>query len=308
MSNLPSGPNLHGAVDLSALVRRAAAPPSAPPGEAEGVPGVVFDVGDEGFQRVVDLSAEVPVVVEFYAPGLQPALAPIVESYGGRLALAVVDAQSNPQLAQAFQIREVPAVAAVVGGRPVTLFLGIPDDAEVRQVLDELLQLAAQNGITGVVGDAGDAAETEEGDAEPAEEQLPPLHQEAYDAISAGDFERAITAYRSAIAQDPRDALAVAGLAQVQLLQRLDGLVADEVRRAAAEAPGDLAAAFAVADLDMSGGHLDDAFDRLLGLFPGADASDRDAIRGRLLEYFEIAGSDDARVLAARRRLASLLY
>jgi putative thioredoxin len=308
VSNLPSGPNLHGAVDLSALVRRAAAPPSAPPGEAEGVPGVVFDVGDEGFQRVVDLSAEVPVVVEFYAPGLQPALAPIVESYGGRLALAVVDAQSNPQLAQAFQIREVPAVAAVVGGRPVTLFLGIPDDAEVRQVLDELLQLAAQNGITGVVGDAGDAAETEEGDAEPAEEQLPPLHQEAYDAISAGDFERAITAYRSAIAQDPRDALAVAGLAQVQLLQRLDGLVADEVRRAAAEAPGDLAAAFAVADLDMSGGHLDDAFDRLLGLFPGADASDRDAIRGRLLEYFEIAGSDDARVLAARRRLASLLY
>src|SRR5690554_5983921 len=102
-------PNLHGAVDLSALVRRANAPESAP-GQEDDAGGVVFSADDTTFQRVVDLSTQVPVIVEFFAPGLQPALASVVESYGGRLALATVDAQSNPQLSQAFQIREVPAV------------------------------------------------------------------------------------------------------------------------------------------------------------------------------------------------------
>jgi putative thioredoxin len=63
-----------------------------------------------------------------------------------------------------------------------------------------------------------------------------------------------------------------------------------------------------VADLDLSGGHLDDAFDRLLTLFPTLDAAGKDAVRTRLLEYFEIAGVDDPRVTRARARLAALLY
>lgn len=303
MSN--PGPNLRGAVDLSSLVRRANTPPPAP-GEADrGADGVVFAADDVTFQRVLELSTTVPVVVEFYAPGLEPALASIVESYGGRLALATVDAQSNPQLAQAFQVREVPAVAAVIGGRPVSLFIGVPAEQETRQVFDELLQLAAQNGVTGTIGSADDAPAD---DAEPAEEPLPPLHQEAYDAITRGDLEAAVTAYRTAIAQNPRDALALAGLAQVSLLQRLQGVSADEVRAAAAERPTDLDAQLLVADLDVSGGHLDDAFDRLLELFPALDADGRDRVRTRLLEYFEIAGAEDPRVLDARRRLTALLY
>jgi Thioredoxin domain-containing protein len=311
MSN--PGPSLRGAVDLSGLVRRANTPPpaSAAPGEpgdaAGGAPaasGVVVDVTEASFPQVVELSTRVPVVVELYAPGLEPALARIVESYGGRLVLATVDAQANPGIAQAFQVREVPAVAAIIGGRPVPMFVGIPSDEEVRQVLDQLLQLAAQNGVTGSV-DAG--AAPAEG-AEPVEEPLPPLHQEAYDAISTGDYAGAVAAYRKAIAQNPRDALAVAGLAQASLLQRLDGAVAEELRAAAAAAPGSAAAQLAVADLDVSGGHLDDAFDRLLELFPSLDGEGREAVRTRLLEYFEIAGADDPRVAAARRRLTLLLY
>jgi putative thioredoxin len=233
----------------------------------------------------------------------------LVESYGGRLVLATVDGQANPQLAQAFQVREVPAVAAVIAGRPVNLFLGIPSDPEARQVLDELLALAQQNGVTGRIDvpagdDPGEPAEP----AEPVEEPLPPHHQEAYDAIAAGDFATAIDEYRKAIAENPRDALAVAGLAQVSLLQRLDGVTAADLRAAAADAPSDPAAQLAVADLDVSGGHLDDAFGRLLDLFPALDASGKDAVRARLLEYFEIAGAEDPRVLDARRRLTALLY
>ncbi|MFT4284662.1 MAG: tetratricopeptide repeat protein [Protaetiibacter sp.] len=203
-------------------------------------------------------------------------------------------------------MREVPAVAAVVAGRPVNLFLGIPSDQEVRQVLDELLQLAAENGVSGSVtpeeAPEGDEAE------EPAPEPLPPHHQEAFDAISAGDYATAIAEYRKALVENPRDQLAVAGLAQVSLLDRLSGTTASELRDAAAARRDDVDAQLAVADLDVSGGHLEDAFGRLLDLFATASADDRDRIRTRLLDYFEIAGTDDPRVTAARVRLASLLY
>jgi putative thioredoxin len=100
----------------------------------------------------------------------------------------------------------------------------------------------------------------------------------------------------------------VAGLAQVLLLQRLDGAVAADLRAIAAADPDDLAGQLAVADLDVSGGHLEDAFARLLDLFPSLDPDGKEAVRTRMLEYFEIAGPDDPRVLDARRRLTTLLY
>jgi putative thioredoxin len=311
MSN--PGPSLRGAVDLSGLVRRANTPPPAPGSTpAPSGSGLVVEVSEATFPQIVELSSRVPVIVELYAPGIAPALGAIVESYGGRLVLATVDAQANPGIAEAFQVREVPAAAGILGGRPVPLFVGTPADEQVRQVFDQLLQVAQQNGITGALDPKalaadGEAAEATE-PAEPVEEPLPPLHQEAFDAISAGDYPGAVAAYRKAIAQNPRDTLAVAGLAQASLLQRLDGAVADDLRAAAAAAPASVAAQLAVADLDVSGGHLEDAFDRLLDLFPSLDAEGREAVRTRLLEYFEIAGADDPRVAAARRRLTLLLY
>jgi putative thioredoxin len=307
MSN--PGPSLRGAVDLSGLVRRANTPPPAPGSTPEpSGSGLVVEVTEATFPQIVELSARVPVIIELYGAGIAPALGPIVESYGGRLVLATVDAQANPGIAEAFQVREVPAAAGILGGRPVPLFVGTPADEQVRQVFDQLLQVAQQNGITGALDPNALPGEGDATTAEPVEEPLPPLHQEAFDAISAGDYAGAVAAYRKAIAQNPRDTLAIAGLAQASLLQRLDGAVADDLRKAAADAPASVAAQLAVADLDVSGGHLDDAFARLLDLFPSLDGEGREAVRTRLLEYFEIAGADDPRVAAARRRLTLLLY
>jgi len=302
MSNAPlGGANLRGAVDLSSLVR-----PQAP--QAGGAPsapgGIEQQVTDATFTAVLDLSASVPVIVEFFGAGIQPGLGPVVRQYGGRLALATVDGTTNPQLVQAFQVQEVPTVAAVIGGRPLQLFSGMMPEAELRTVLDQVLALAAQNGVTGTIPVDGEVGES----SEPVEEPLPPLHQEAYDAITAGDFAAAIRAYETAIAQNPRDQLAVAGLAQVSLLARLEGLNAGEVRSAAAASPSDADAQLAVADLDVSGGHLEDAFARLLDLFPTLDTAGKNAVRTRLLEYFEIAGAEDPRVIVARRHLTGLLY
>lgn len=309
MTNAPlGGASMRGAVDLSSLVQRQQAPvPAAGAAAATAaVPSLVVTATDATFSAILDLSNTVPVIVEFYAAGIEPALGGLVEQFGGRLVLATVDGQSNPQLAQAFQVQEVPAVAAVIAGRPVQLFVGMPALEDVRQVLEQVLTLAAQEGVTGSV--TVDAAAAPDEAAEPVEEPLPPLHQDAYDAIAAGDFALAISKYQTAIAQNPRDQLAVAGLAQVSLLARLDGADAATLRSAAADAPSDVSAQLAVADLDISGGHLDDAFLRLLDLFPALDADGKNAVRTRLLEYFEVAGVDDPRVVAARRRLTGLLY
>jgi putative thioredoxin len=203
-----------------------------------------------------------------------------------------------------------PTVAAVIGGRPLALYEGEIPEGEAGTVFDQVLAAAAQNGVTGVAkaADADPDAAKGSDAAEPVEEPLPPHHQEAFDAIDRGDYATAIKEYRTAIAQDPRDHLAVAGLAQVSLLSRLDGISAEDIRSAAAAAPDDAGAQLAVADLDVAGGHLDDAFDRLLDLFPTLDSAGKDAVRTRLVSYFEIAGAEDPRVVAARRRLTALLY
>jgi putative thioredoxin len=297
VTNAPlSAASVRGAVDLSSLVAPPRQVPQAQPGS------LVVAATDATFQNVVELSRTVPVIVEFFASGIEPALGGLVTEFGGRLVLATVDGSANPQLAQAFQVTEVPAVAAIIGGRPVQLFVGMPPLEDVRAVLEQVLTLAAQEGVTGTVPAADDAP------VAPAEEPLPPLHQEAYDAISVGDYALAIQKYQTAIVQNPRDHLAIAGLAQVSLLARIDGADAEAVRGAAAAAPASIAAQLAVADLDVAGGHLDDAFDRLLELFPTVDAEGKTTIRTRLLEYFEVAGADDPRVIAARRRLTGLLY
>ncbi|MET4638558.1 tetratricopeptide repeat protein [Mycetocola sp. 2940] len=310
----PAAEHLRGAIDLSSLVNRApatapgtpagpGAPAAAAPGAAVEVPSLLLEGSDANFSQFLDLSMQIPVLVDLFAGSPTPGLGQIVESYGGRLLLVSVDVTANVQLRQAFQVQSVPAAVALIGGRPLQLFAGALPEDQVRQVLEQVLQAAAQSGVTGVASVTG-ASENEE----PVEPPLPPLHAEAYDAIEQGDYPRAITAYKTAIAQNPTDKMAVAGLAQVSLLDRLQGKTIDQIRAAAAAKPDDLAAQLDVADLDLSGGHVEDAFDRLLTRFETADADDRNTIRTRLLELFEVAGLDDPRVMRARARLTNLLF
>ncbi|PPG98571.1 co-chaperone YbbN [Rathayibacter rathayi] len=317
MSTVPPLPgNLRGAVDLSSLVNRrtppaAAAAPAAAPGGAPGANPLLLTAGDAEFDQVVQLSSRVPVIVDLrgswsdQSQSMTAVLEKVIVSYAGAFVLVGVDVESNPQLAQAFQAQSVPTVAAIIGGRPVPLFSGLVAEEQLRDLLEQVLQLAAQNGVTGTVPVEGAAAA--EG-AEPEPEPLPPHHQEAYDAIDRGDYATAITEYETAIAQNPRDDLAVAGLAQVRLLARLQGHTLDDIRSTAAAEPSNLDAQLAVADLDVSGGHIEDAFDRLLSMFPRLDADGKGAVRARLLELFEIVGQTDPRVNKARARLTALLY
>jgi putative thioredoxin len=306
---------LRGAVDLSSLRNRPAAPTQGAPAPVSGEGGafpLVVDVTDATFGQVLELSQSVPVVVDLWAEWcgpckqLSPILEKVVQELAGRLVLAKVDVDANPQLAQGFRAQSIPMVVALVAGQPVPLFTGAVPEEQVREVFAQLLQLAAQHGVTGTIP-VGDVEA--EGDApEPEAPPLPPLHQAAFDAIEQGDYAGAIEAYEKALAENPRDEDARAGLGQVRLLHRTQGLDLNEVRAAAAAAPTDVDAQFAVADLDIAGGHVADAFARLLDLFTVVSVEDQGRVRERLVELFGLVGDADPRVTEARRRLATLLF
>jgi len=308
---------LRGAVDLSSLNR----PVAPPPGEPGGAPlagGYVVDLTEADFAQVVQGSAQYPVIILLWLPtdkanaDLATMLGKLAAEYAGRFLLARVDVYANPQIAAAFQVEGVPTVAAVLAGQPIPLFAGTADEAQVRAVLDQILAAAEQNGIAGRVqlDESGaldnDAAGGEL--AEPEEPPLPPLHEEAFDAIERGDYDAAADAYQRALKQDPRDAMAVAGLAQVRLLQRTEGVDSAAVAAAALANPVDVTAQLAAADQDVMLGDASAGLNRLLALLPDADADTKEQLRLRLIEYFEIIGATDPAVLKARQKLALYLY
>jgi putative thioredoxin len=317
--------NLRGAVDLSSLKQRQSPPagtgnpPAGPPtpgasapeagGADAGAAPLRVDVTESNFQELVELSAQVPVVIALWAAyspesaGMLDTLERVVNSFGGRLVLGTADIDAFPQLAQAFQVQAVPTAVAVLKGQPVPLFQGGAEEPQIRGILDELLKVAAANGVTGSLG--GGAPQ----DAEPA--PLPPLHQAAFDAIEAGDYEAAAVAYRQALLEMPADAEAKAGLAQVELMARLQPLSAGDteaLRTRAANEPDNLEVQLSLADLDVAGGHVEDAFNRVVSFIGRNFGPERETARVRLLELFDVVGTTDPRVAKARQGLARVLF
>ncbi|MEU6901885.1 tetratricopeptide repeat protein [Streptomyces virginiae] len=289
---------------------------SAPSAGAVPPSALVVDVDEAGFERdVLQLSAEVPVVLDFWAEWCQPCkqLSPLLERLvieaNGRLVLAKVDVDANQMLMQQFQIQGIPAVFAVVAGQVLPLFQGVAPEQQIRETLAQLVQLAEERfGIIGIEVDPN-----AEGAAGPVETEAPAgphdaLLEAAVVALDAGDLGGAVQAYKNVLADDPGNTEAKLGLAQAELLARVQHMNPQEVRAAAAENPRDPAAQIAAADLDLVGGHVEDAFGRLVDTVKVTFGDDRDAVRLRLLELFEVIGADDPRVTAARTALARVLF
>src|SRR3954451_6752211 len=177
---------LRGAVDLSSLKRPA---PQAGPGSgaastsADGA-GVVIEGTDASIRDVIAASAQHPVVMVLWSPRLQESadfvstFGAVARRYAGRFQLVTVDVDANPTILQAFQVQAVPVSFAFVQGQPVPLFEGVQPEAQIAGVVDQVLQLAAQHGVTGTVPAGDDVADE---DVEQEQEQpLPPLHQKAF--------------------------------------------------------------------------------------------------------------------------------
>lgn len=292
-----------GAIDLSALAQPAATSSSRAPG------GYVVDVTEQGFQTdALEPSMRHVVILSLWSPRAPQSqtfndlLATVVDSYDGRLTLARVDADANPGIAQALQAQGVPLVVGLVKGQPVPLFQGTADEADVRQYFDQLLALAEQNGLTG----RADAVPGEEpAEEEPADD---PRFAAADAALAGGDIDAAVAEYEKLAKQEPGDAEIAERLAGVRLIGRTRDADLNAARQAAADDPDDVDAQLLVADLDVNGGHVDDAFGRLIELVKRTTGDDRDRVRERLLDLFTVVGASDPRVAAARRALATALF
>jgi len=316
----PSRVPLRGAVDLAALAaaREAQAAAEQRLASADLPSGVVIDVTEVDFQaEVLDRSYSVPVVIDLWADWCQPckALTPVLEAAAaddaGAWILAKVDVDANPRISEAFQVQSIPTTYAVIKGQPMALFQGALPAAQVRQYLDEVLRVAAANGVTGRVGadaEAPEAADPTGVGADIAEPDVDPRYDLAYDAIEAGDWDTAEEAYRSVLTTAPDDAEAVAGLAQVALLRRTDGADPSSALAAAAAAPDSLDAQALAADVELLSGQVEEAFARIIDLVRRSSGAERSAARDHLLSLFALVGESDPRVIKARTALASALF
>ncbi|THA33670.1 tetratricopeptide repeat protein [Streptomyces sp. A1277] len=318
--------SMSGVVDLAAVKAAGEAKVKAEQARAESarqggpaaVPAssLVIDVDEAGFERdVLQRSAEVPVVIDFWAEWCEPCkqLGPLLErlahEYNGRFLLAKVDVDANQMLMQQFGIQGIPAVFAVVAGQALPLFQGAAPEAQIRQTLDQLIQVGEERfGLTGIAVDpSADGAEAQA--AAPA----PPgpydsLLEAAARALDVNDFPGAVQAYKNVLSDDPANTEAKLGLAQAELLARVQQTDPQQVRKDGAEKPGDVDAQLAAADLDLVGGHVEDAFGRLVETVRRTFGEDRDRVRLRLLDLFEVIGPEDPRVGAARTALARVLF
>ncbi len=303
-----------GAIDLSAL--KAPARPAGGPGAARapggGGPSWTLEVDDQSFQGLLESSMDAPVVLVVYSPTRMPAsvqladdVSAIADELEGRVAVGRVDLDAQPSIGQALQVPSVPLVALVLQGRLQPLFQEVPALEELRAFFGQLLQQMTSQGITGrhqpfAVGPDADEAEPED--------TVDPRYAPAEDALMAGDLGTAIAEYQKLLDASPADTEAAIGLSRARLMQRTADADPAAARQAAADRPDDVDAQILVADIDLIGGHVKDAFARLLDLVRRTAGDERTAARVHLLELFAVVGNDDPRVLAGRRDLASALF
>jgi putative thioredoxin len=246
--------------------------------------GVVFDVDEHEFeQRVLERSKEVPVVVDFWADWcgpckqLTPVLERAAEARAGKVELAKVDVEKNPQLQAAFRIQGIPSVKAFRDGRVAAEFTGALPPAEVERFFDGL-----------VPSEADELARSGSEDDLRRALELDPRHPTARRELAKQLLQRGETGEATELLEGAQGDFVA------------DGLLA----RAALTGDEELAAAFEAWDEGDRAAALERLQDTLQG---EQDPERRDLIRRVMVGLFTELGPDDPLAREHRRRLSAAL-
>ena len=282
-------PNFGQAFDLSSLTKPKVDPSIPLPGIEVSVENLSGDI--------LPLSLVRPVIVLMWSPRspesveMIKVLGKLEGDYKEAFALARVDIESHPQVAQAFQTKTVPYAVAIIAEQMVPLFEQSYPEAQVRMVLDKVLTLASEQGI-----------------GQAPVEQMEAEEIEAMDALEAGNYVAAEAAYKKWLSRKPGENLAKLGLAQTQLLIRTEGLELNVVLDESTKNPTDIALQLRAADVEIVNGGVEAAFARLIQAVRSTSGDERTKVKDHLLNLFALVDQSDPRLVAARKELASALF
>jgi putative thioredoxin len=282
-------PNFGQAFDLSSLTKPKVDPATPLPGIEVSVENLSSDI--------LPLSLVRPVIVLMWSPRstesveMVKVLGKLEIDYKGAFALARVDIEAHPQVAQAFQTKAIPYAVAIIAEQMVPLFEQSYPEAQVRMVMDKVLTLASEQGI-----------------GEAPVEQMEAEEIEAMDALEAGNYLAAEAAYKKWLSRKPAENLAKLGLAQTQLLMRTEGLELNEVIDQSALNPSDIQLQLKAADVEIVNGGVEAAFARLIHAVRATSGDERTKVKDHLLNLFALVDQSDPRLVAARKELASALF
>ena len=282
-------PNFGQAFDLSSLTKPKVDPTTPLPGIEVSVENLSSDI--------LPLSLVRPVIVVMWSPRstesaeMVKVLGKLEVDYKEAFALARVDIEAHPQVAQAFQTKSIPYAVAIIAEQMVPLFEQSYPEAQVRMVIDKVLTLASEQGI-----------------GQAPVEQMEAEEIEALEALEAGNYVAAEVAYKKWLSRKPSDNLAKIGLAQTQLLIRTEELELDTVISESTKNPSDIALQLKAADVEIVNGGVDAAFTRLLHAIRATSGDDRAKVKDHLLNLFALVDPSDPRLVAARKELASALF
>jgi putative thioredoxin len=267
--------------------------------KALGVPALVIQVDSNSIRDYLAISDNLPVLVLFVQendPASQSILGTVktlTEKTAGKILTLVVDAVKSPELVQAFELKQVPTLIGLLKGQPAPLFSGDQPTEQVQLIINRVLEVGRENGLTGTVV------------VEEPQPELSLTHQQAFAAIEENNYPLAKTLYEKALVENPNDQLAEAGLAQIKLLIRLEGKDLASLASSTGTAEDEV---LERVDALVATGAAAIGFEQLLGLFEKTAKEQREPIRLRFVELFLVVGNEDPAVIQARKNLSLLLF